>query len=177
MMVLRGNSQWCITATEGSGLNCKVRTSVARENVIERGFNLNRSCLLLAFFIVGIVMSGSISAEDLTTRKMDDLNWMEFLEIVPARVKTVILTTGTLEPHGVIKLNLVSPSGMVETPRLAGEEQGRVMWSRETVPTGRAHEARFESASDLDSEVPEEGADGAGGASCARPDPANCDGA
>jgi creatinine amidohydrolase len=32
---------------------------------------------------------------------MDDLNWMEFREIVPARVKTVLLTTGTLEPHGV----------------------------------------------------------------------------
>ena len=35
-------------------------------------------------------------------RKMDDLNWMEFREIVPAKVKTVLLTTGTLEPHGVI---------------------------------------------------------------------------
>jgi creatinine amidohydrolase len=33
---------------------------------------------------------------------MDDLNWMEFREIVPAKVKTVLLTTGTLEPHGVI---------------------------------------------------------------------------
>jgi creatinine amidohydrolase len=31
---------------------------------------------------------------------MDELNWMEFRELVPARVKTVILTTGTLEPHG-----------------------------------------------------------------------------
>jgi creatinine amidohydrolase len=33
---------------------------------------------------------------------MDDLNWMEFREIVPAKVKTVLLTTGTLEPHGVV---------------------------------------------------------------------------
>jgi creatinine amidohydrolase len=32
---------------------------------------------------------------------MDDLNWMEFAELVPARVRTVILTVGTLEPHGV----------------------------------------------------------------------------
>ena len=38
----------------------------------------------------------------------------------------------------------MSPLGMVETPRLASEEQGRVMWSRETLPTGRAHEARAE---------------------------------
>jgi len=33
---------------------------------------------------------------------MEDLNWMEFKEIVPARVKTVLLTTGTMEAHGVI---------------------------------------------------------------------------
>ncbi|MGH9805327.1 MAG: creatininase family protein [Candidatus Acidiferrales bacterium] len=33
---------------------------------------------------------------------MDELNWLEFRELVPARVKTVLLTTGTLEPHGVI---------------------------------------------------------------------------
>jgi creatinine amidohydrolase len=41
-------------------------------------------------------------AQELPSRHMDDLNWMEFREIVPAKVKTVILTTGTLEPHGVI---------------------------------------------------------------------------
>lgn len=35
------------------------------------------------------------------TREMNDLNWMEFVEWVPARVRTVILTVGTLEPHGV----------------------------------------------------------------------------
>jgi creatinine amidohydrolase len=33
---------------------------------------------------------------------MDDLNWMEFREVVPAKVRAVLLTTGTLEPHGVI---------------------------------------------------------------------------
>jgi creatinine amidohydrolase len=32
---------------------------------------------------------------------MNDLNWMEFAEWVPARVRTVILPVGTLEPHGV----------------------------------------------------------------------------
>lgn len=36
------------------------------------------------------------------TRLMDDLNWMEFAELVPARHQTVILTVGTLEPHGVV---------------------------------------------------------------------------
>jgi creatinine amidohydrolase len=41
-------------------------------------------------------------AQQLPSRWMDELNWMEFREIVPAKVKTVLLTTGTLEPHGVI---------------------------------------------------------------------------
>ena len=35
------------------------------------------------------------------SRKMDELNWVHFREMVPAKVQTVILTTGTLEPHGV----------------------------------------------------------------------------
>lgn len=41
------------------------------------------------------------SGQELPSRQMDDLNWMEFRELVPAKIKTVILTTGTLEPHGV----------------------------------------------------------------------------
>ncbi len=42
------------------------------------------------------------TAQDLPSRWMDELNWMELREIVPAKTKTVLLTTGTLEPHGVI---------------------------------------------------------------------------
>ena len=44
----------------------------------------------------------SLPAQNLSSRNLDDLNWMEFRQIVPAQVKTVLLTTGTLEPHGVI---------------------------------------------------------------------------
>jgi creatinine amidohydrolase len=36
------------------------------------------------------------------TRAMDDINWMEFAEWVPGRVRSVIVTVGTLEPHGVV---------------------------------------------------------------------------
>ncbi|MBI4875300.1 MAG: hypothetical protein HY822_11765 [Acidobacteria bacterium] len=32
---------------------------------------------------------------------MADLNWMEFREVVPAKVRTVLLPTGTVEAHGV----------------------------------------------------------------------------
>ena len=37
-----------------------------------------------------------------STREMDRINWMEFREVVPSRVNTVLLPVGTLEPHGVI---------------------------------------------------------------------------
>lgn len=37
-----------------------------------------------------------------STRLMDDINWIEFGKLVPARIDTVILTVGTLEAHGVI---------------------------------------------------------------------------
>lgn len=37
-----------------------------------------------------------------STREMDRINWMEFKEVVPSKIRTVILPTGTLEPHGVV---------------------------------------------------------------------------
>lgn len=36
-----------------------------------------------------------------STREMNRINWMEFKEVVPSKIDTVILPTGTLEPHGV----------------------------------------------------------------------------
>jgi creatinine amidohydrolase len=45
--------------------------------------------------------SGAADRDFVSTREMDRINWMEFREVVPARVKTVLLPTGTLEPHGV----------------------------------------------------------------------------
>ena len=35
------------------------------------------------------------------SRDLADLNWMEFRELVPAKIQTVLLPTGTLEAHGV----------------------------------------------------------------------------
>ena len=37
-----------------------------------------------------------------STRDLAAINWMEFKEVVPSKVDTVLLPTGTLEPHGVI---------------------------------------------------------------------------
>ncbi len=51
-----------------------------------------------------------------TTREMNLLCWQEFREFVPARVQTVLLPTGSIEPHGVI------PNG---TDNLAPEAMAR----------------------------------------------------
>jgi creatinine amidohydrolase len=37
-----------------------------------------------------------------TSRELQELNWAEFAELVPARIQTVLLPTGTIEAHGVI---------------------------------------------------------------------------
>ncbi len=53
-------------------------------------------CLFLSFSI-DMKAQNSIS-----TREMDRVNWMEFAEFVPEKINTVLLPTGTLEPHGVV---------------------------------------------------------------------------
>ncbi len=42
------------------------------------------------------------TAQQPSSRQMDDLNWKEFQQLVPAKIQTVILTVGTLEAHGFI---------------------------------------------------------------------------
>jgi creatinine amidohydrolase len=49
-----------------------------------------------------VLAAASARADKLPTRSMDDLNWIEFGKLVPAHIDTVLVTVGTLEPHGVI---------------------------------------------------------------------------
>ena len=51
-------------------------------------------------FLLLMVLAAAAGAQ--TTREMNDLNWMEFQELVPGKVQTVLLPTGTVEAHGVI---------------------------------------------------------------------------
>jgi creatinine amidohydrolase len=62
---------------------------------------MNRFWLWFFLLLFGACIPRAV-AQQLPSRYLDDLNWMEFREIVPAKVQTVLLTTGTLEPHGVI---------------------------------------------------------------------------
>src|SRR4051812_15072704 len=65
--------------------------------------------LTIIFVIVGFLLS--VAAQEtkpknendfVSTREMERINWMEFKAVVPSKINTVLLSTGTLEPHGVI---------------------------------------------------------------------------
>ncbi len=51
--------------------------------------------------IAAIILLAALSAAA-QEREMERINWMEFREVVPAKIRTVLLPTGTLEPHGVV---------------------------------------------------------------------------
>jgi creatinine amidohydrolase len=64
---------------------------------------------MFALLVIVLVMNSFVIAQSarpsddiVSTREMERINWMEFKEVVPARINTVLLPTGTLEPHGVI---------------------------------------------------------------------------
>lgn len=63
--------------------------------MISKRFSIVQIALILSFAAPGM-------AQQPSTRLMDDLSWMEFRQLVPAKIPTVIVTVGTLEPHGVI---------------------------------------------------------------------------
>jgi creatinine amidohydrolase len=63
---------------------------------------------ILVFGIFGVVLvaarlgAAQASRKIPTIREMNLLCWQEFGEVVPAKVDTVLLPVGSLEPHGVI---------------------------------------------------------------------------
>ena len=52
-------------------------------------------------FILHTFASSQTTSDVASTREMNRINWMEFQQIVPSKIDTVLLPTGTLEPHGV----------------------------------------------------------------------------
>lgn len=59
-----------------------------------------------------------LAAQDtVPTREMERINWMDFKAAVPSKVSTVLLPTGTLEPHGVINngADNTAPFAMAKT--------------------------------------------------------------
>jgi creatinine amidohydrolase len=75
---------------------------------------------LIFIAITLIITTGTIAAQDkdfVSTREMERINWMEFKEVVPSKITTVLLPTGTLEPHGVINngADITAPFAMAKT--------------------------------------------------------------
>ena len=56
----------------------------------------------MALALAPMLASGAAAAAQTpTTRELERINWMEFREIVPKQIDTVLVPLGTLEPHGV----------------------------------------------------------------------------
>lgn len=53
--------------------------------------------------------------------KLDELNWMEFRDLVPKRFKTVIIPIGTVEAHGVTSLGTDTHISMKLSEMIADE--------------------------------------------------------
>lgn len=55
----------------------------------------------MRIILVGLIVALTILGQSPRTREVDELNWMEFKDLVPGKITTVLIPTGTLEAHGV----------------------------------------------------------------------------
>jgi creatinine amidohydrolase len=58
--------------------------------------------VLAAAALAAVIVPAAAQTKAPTTREMSLLCWQEFGELVPARIVTVLVPFGSLEPHGVI---------------------------------------------------------------------------
>lgn len=79
---------------------------------------MTRTILTLVFCLIFSLSAIAQTDKDIvSTREMDRINWMEFKEVIPSKINTVLLATGTLEPHGVINngADNTAPTAMAKT--------------------------------------------------------------
>ena len=77
-----------------------------------------RSTTTLAIMLLfAFNVTAQTEKDFVSTREMDRINWMEFKAVVPSKTNTVLLPTGTLEPHGVINngADNTAPTAMAKT--------------------------------------------------------------
>jgi creatinine amidohydrolase len=79
--------------------------------------------LFIAICLFGPLVSAASAQTpaSISTREMSDINWMEFREYVPSKINTVILPTGTLEPHGVVNNGADITAPVALARKIAGE--------------------------------------------------------
>lgn len=86
---------------------------------MERSSQILRVILLSLF--CGLYSLLAQAPDEPTTREMNLINWQEFARLVPEQIETVLLPTGTMEPHGVL------PNG---SDNLAPEAMSRAIAKR-----------------------------------------------
>ncbi len=78
-----------------------------------------RKTIILTLLAISFISQTNAQTDRdiVTTREMDRINWMEFRDTIPSKIKTVLLPTGTLEPHGVINngADNTAPTAMAKT--------------------------------------------------------------
>lgn len=77
-----------------------------------------RPTIALCLILFAVPASAIAQTPDVvSTRDMERINWMEFREVVPAKIRTVLLPTGTLEPHGVVNngADITAPLALART--------------------------------------------------------------
>src|SRR6478672_5356190 len=74
-------------------------------------------CFCAVLLVITASAFGQSTADVVSTREMDRINWMEFKDVIPSKIDTVLLSTGTLEPHGVINngADNTAPFAMAKT--------------------------------------------------------------
>ena len=73
--------------------------------------------------LVALVLLTSLRlfSQQLSTREMDRINWMDFADHVPEKINTVLLPTGTLEPHGVVNNGADNTAPTAMAKEIAGD--------------------------------------------------------
>jgi creatinine amidohydrolase len=79
--------------------------------------HMNKLILLMICVLATANLFAQTEKDIVSTREMDRINWMEFKEVVPSKITTVLLPTGTLEPHGVVNngADNTAPTAMART--------------------------------------------------------------
>ena len=68
-----------------------------------------------------LLTSLPLFSQQLLTREMNRINWMDFAEHVPEKINTVLLPTGTLEPHGVVNNGADNTAPTAMAKEIAGD--------------------------------------------------------
>ena len=73
--------------------------------------------IVTLLFVSALVANAQTGLDIVPTREMERINWMDFKAAVPSKVSTVLLPTGTLEPHGAINSGAdnTAPFAMAKT--------------------------------------------------------------